>query len=300
MMKRRKFLQASIIAPTLLSWRNQQRVKTNLEIKVMNTSWGFNGSFDEYCGRTKTLGYDGVEIWWPSKDEQKEIFDALQKHELAVGFLIAGHSPDFANHKKEFEHTLKAVCDNKNQKPLYINCHSGKDYFTFKENSQLIEMTIEQEAKCGIEILHETHRGRMCFAAPVTRDFLNQYPDMKLTLDISHWCNVHESMLENQKETIEFALTRVGHIHARIGHEEGPQVNDPRAPEWSKHVDQHLSWWDTVLGHREKMGKKTMTFLTEFGPPTYLPTLPYTQQPVADQWAINTYMKDLVRGRYTR
>jgi hypothetical protein len=41
-----------------------------------------------------------------------------------------------------------------------------------------------------------------------------------------------------------------------------------------------------------------MTILTEFGPPNYLPTLPYTQQPVADQWAINVYMMQMLRKRY--
>ena len=38
--------------------------------------------------------------------------------------------------------------------------------------------------------------------------------------------------------------------------------------------------------------------LTEFGPPHYLPALPYTQQPVADQWAINVHMMQLLRKRY--
>jgi len=29
-----------------------------------------------------------------------------------------------------------------------------------------------------------------------------------------------------------------------------------------------------------------------------MPTLPYTQEPLADQWAINVHMKDLLRKRY--
>jgi hypothetical protein len=47
-------------------------------------------------------------------------------------------------------------------------------------------------------------------------------------------------MLDDQNETINLALSRTGHIHARIGHPEGPQVNDPRAPEWKNIVDTHL------------------------------------------------------------
>lgn len=42
-----------------------------------------------------------------------------------------------------------------------------------------------------------------------------------------------------------------------------------------------------------------MTFLTEFGPVDYMPALPYTRQPVADQWAINVYMMEILRKRYS-
>jgi hypothetical protein len=135
------------------------------------------------------------------------------------------------------------------------------------------------------------------FAAPLTRMYMEKRPDLKLTFDVSHWCNVHESMLADQKDTINMALQRVEHIHARIGHPEGPQVNDPRAPEWEAVVKQHFDWWDIVAERKKKNGER-MTILTEFGPADYMPTLPYTRQPLADQWAINVHMMNLLRKRY--
>jgi hypothetical protein len=135
------------------------------------------------------------------------------------------------------------------------------------------------------------------FAAPLTRMYMEKIPELKLTFDVSHWCNVHESMLADQKETINMALQRVEHIHARIGHPEGPQVNDPRAPEWEAVVKQHFDWWDIVADRKKKNGER-MTILTEFGPADYMPTLPYTRQPLADQWAINVHMMTLLRKRY--
>ena len=92
------------------------------------------------------------------------------------------------------------------------------------------------------------------------------------------------------------ALQRVDHIHARIGHPEGPQVNDPRAPEWDDAVKAHFAWWDKIVEKKTKA--EVLTVLTEFGPPDYMPTLPYTRQPLADQWAINVYMMKLLRQRY--
>jgi hypothetical protein len=136
------------------------------------------------------------------------------------------------------------------------------------------------------------------YSAPVALNFIEALPDLRITFDVSHWCNVHESLLDDQKETLSKTLARVDHIHARIGHAEGPQVNDPRAPEWKEAVAAHFAWWDTVVSEKKQKGK-VMTFLTEFGPVDYLPALPYTRQPVADQWEINKHMLDTLRSRYS-
>jgi sugar phosphate isomerase/epimerase len=297
-MKRRDFIQTSIIGAASMSSSLTTQSKTKMKVIVLNTNWGFQGTMSNFCQKTKEAGYDGIEVWLPEEKGLKEFYEAVQKYELQFGFLIGSSSTIVAQHEAELNQSISAACNNNIQKPLYINCHSGKDFFTFKENEKLISLTLDHEVKSGIEILHETHRGRMCYTAPITKSFLEKYEAMRLTLDISHWTNVHESMLEDQKETIEFVLSRTGHIHARIGHEEAPQVNDPRAPEWKNHVDKHFGWWDKVVTHREKAGKKHISFLTEFGPATYMPTLPYTCQPIANQWEINVFMKDKIRERY--
>jgi sugar phosphate isomerase/epimerase len=276
----------------------QKSTKTNLEVIVLATNWGFEGSVDALCAKVKKAGYDGLELWWPTKEtDQKELFVALEKYQLKIAFLCGGSGPDFENHFAQYK---KAVNEALTAKPLYINSHSGKDYFSFEQNAKLVEFTIERTEATGIKVLHETHRGRMCYSAPITRSFLEKYPKMKLTLDISHWTNVHESMLGDQKENVELALARTYNIHARVGHEEGPQVNDPRAPEWKYALNQHLEWWDRVIALREAEGAKRITFLTEFGPPNYLPTLPFTHQPVANQWDINVHMLNLIKNRYTK
>jgi hypothetical protein len=40
-----------------------------------------------------------------------------------------------------------------------------------------------------------------------------------------------------------------------------------------------------------------LTVTPEFGPPPYLPVLPWTQMPVASQWDINVHMMHLLRDR---
>jgi sugar phosphate isomerase/epimerase len=306
-MKRREFINLTTTSGLLSSIEMMAQEKPlvsyvdpKFQLKIMATNWGWGGSLDTFCAAAKKEGYDGIEMWWPNETkDQKELFAALEKHNLEIGYLCGSGHKDPVINFENFKKAINASSTQSPKKPLYINCHSGKDFFTYEQSKLFIDHTTEVSAKTGIKICHETHRGRILFAAHIARNFIEKNPALRLTLDISHWCNVHESLMEDQTETVALSLERVEHLHARIGHQEGPQVNDPRAPEWGNTVKAHLAWWDKVLERKMKAGE-TMTILTEFGPPNYLPTLPYTQQPVADQWAINVYMMQMLRKRYLR
>lgn len=302
--KRRKFIQTTSTALLLSSLDvfatpiKTASTKPIYKLKVFATNWGFKGSMDDFCSKVKKEGYDGIEMWWPTdKYGQDELFTALKKYGLEVGFLAAGSQSNFGEHFDTFKNMIGAAAHNTIQKPIYINCHSGRDYFNYEDNKRLIDHTTALAKETGLKICHETHRSRMLYSAPVTRNFIEKNPSLRLTLDISHWCNVHETLLQDQKETVDLALQRVDHIHARIGHPQGPQVNDPRAPEWEVAVKAHFAWWDKVVEMKKKNGE-VQTFLTEFGPPDYMPTEPYTRKPLADQWAINVHMMQLLRKRY--
>ena len=265
-------------------------------LTIMATNWGFKGNLEEFCASAKKDGYDGIEVWVPgSASEMKALSDTVSNAGLKLGLLAGGNDVNPTLHKKQFADAIDRAIS---LKPIYINCHSGKDYFSFEDNAEMLAMTFKRSTESGIPIYHETHRGRMLFAAHVSKNFIDRFKDLKLTLDISHWCNVHESLLGDQQISVEAALARTSHIHARIGHAEGPQVNDPRAPEWKNEVKAHFDWWDKVIARKKAEGQ-SITFLTEFGPPNYMQTLPFSGQPVADQWAINKYMMETLRKRYS-
>ena len=305
---RRNFLQLTATAATgaLLSSletaaaapRPFTKASTGYELKILATNWGFDGGMDSFCAKARKEGYDGIENWWPGTEkEQQEMFDAVKKHGLDLAIIWGTDEPAFTEHAASFKKTIEAFAKQKIQRPVYINLHSGKDYFSFDDNKKLVEYSIALSKETGIPIYHETHRGRMMFAAHVTHEFIKKNPEIKLTLDISHWCNVHETLLHDQTAAVEAALQHTEHIHARVGYQEGPQVADPRAPEWKYAVDAHLAWWDKVVERKKKAGEP-VTILTEFGPPLYMQTLPYTLQPLSNQWEINVYMMQLLRKRY--
>ena len=93
-------------------------------------------------------------------------------------------------------------------------------------------------------------------------------------------------------------LQHTDHIHARIGHMQGPQVIDPRSPENIEAVNFHLQCWDTIIDLKNKNGDRNFTITPEFGAPPYLHLFPYTQQPITNQWEVNVYMMELLKKRY--
>ncbi len=302
-LNRRQFIAASasatsgLVLSSLSSFSKplMAHSQSGYSLSVFATNWGFTGSWDEFASKIKQTGYDGMEVWWPGDEKNKsEFFEAISKHKLQFGFLVGSGEKDFQKHLAQFQQNLSAAAK---AKPVYINCHSGKDYFSFEQNRQFMDFSERVTKETGVPVYHESHRGRILFAANITKQFIEKIPTLRLTLDISHWCNVHESYLDDQEETVALALNRTDHIHARIGHPEGPQVSDPRAPEWNTALQKHFAWWDQVVATKKKEGKR-MTFLTEFGPADYMPTLPYTRQAVASQWEINVHMMEVLRKRY--
>ncbi|HEY8916840.1 MAG TPA: TIM barrel protein [Chitinophaga sp.] len=250
-----------------------------------------------FAQQVKAAGYDGVETDVPADEKEREqVLEALAKHGL---LLIAQHwetvTPDFDAHLPAYVERLQRMAA---VSPVCINAQTGRDFFTMEQNGQLINAASQVAAATGIPVYHETHRSKFSFAAHVTAAYLQQFPRLQLTLDLSHWIAVAESFLQEQQPAVALAVSRTRHIHARVGHTQGPQVSDPRAPEWEAALQVHLDCWDEIVRINKQAGLQQLTVTAEFGPPPYMPLLPYTQQPVASQWDINLYMKALLNSRY--
>jgi sugar phosphate isomerase/epimerase len=298
---RRTFIKSTVTsgaAIMMASQKTEGRIAApGLTIKILATNWGFEGTMEEFCAKAKLAGYDGIEIVFPTDDKARdEMMTAVKKHSLEYAFLVQSGDSDYTVHLREFEKKVSAAAATR---PLHINCHAGRDWFSSEQNKPFIDFTTKLHQETKVPIYHETHRSRILYSTPVAKGYLDKIPDLRVTLDISHWCAVHETLLSDQSEAVELALKRTDHIHARIGHQEGPQVNDPRAPEWKAAVEAHLAWWDKVVSYKVASGAPFLTFLTEFGPIDYMPAMPYTRQPIANQWEINVYMLGLLRKRYT-
>lgn len=186
--------------------------------------------------------------------------------------------------------------------PDFINSHTGKDFYSFDDNCRIIEAVENFAVRTAIPVVHETHRARFTFHLSTLLPYLEKFPELKLTADFSHWCNVSESLLEEQGDMLESIITNISHIHARVGWQQSAQVNDPFAPEWEHHLSVFTDWWRKIVAYHAENGRGSMTITPEAGPFPYMPQTPYSKENLADQRQINSKMKNYLNttlyGRY--
>lgn len=260
--------------------------------------WGHaHLSWTDFAVRAKDEGYDGVETDVPLDPKERDnMLNVLAKHKL---MLVAQHwetiDSDFDLHKKNYEERLRHITS---ASPFFINSQTGRDFFTAGQNEELIKIASGISLSTGIPVFHETHRGKFSFAAHVTTLFLQQLPQLELTFDVSHWIAVAETYLDDQPQNLELAIERTRHIHARVGHTQGPQVTDPRIEQWQQALGVHLALWDKAIEKCKSAGREWVSFTPEFGPAPYMSLDIISGKPVADQWAINVFMMHLLKERY--
>ena len=249
---------------------------------------------EEFLQRVTDSGFEATEIYLGSlKESPDEITRLHAAHGLRLIGQILTQGQSFREHIQGLESQFEfaAQCN-----VVFINSHAGRDIFSFEENEEVFQRAVELSRSSGIPILIETHRGRPTYSAIETRRYLEAIPELRLTADFSHWMVVHESDLADQGVNIEPAIARADYIHARVGYAEGPQIPDPRATEWSHAVTRHLGLWQEIVNRHKRDGKETLYITPEFGPPAYMHTMPFTNQPVGDVWEQNVYMRDLLKS----
>ncbi len=266
-----------------------------MQLKIFCAWWGLDHlGLEGMIKKIKEKGYDGIECFIPSEEEErKELQYLLSKYKLdIIAHQFQAEGKTFEEFADSFRnHLISASKFN----PIKINSHTGKDFWSIEHNGKLIDIAEDVERDFGIPIVHETHRGRFLYSASVSKIYMEKYVKLRINADFSHWVCVSESMLQDQNKTIELAIQRADHIHARVGYEQGAQVPDPRVLDWQGHLDVFMFWWQSIVDRQNNEGKEYVTITPEFGPPPYTFIDPYTKKPINDFFEINCWMKDYLR-----
>lgn len=272
-------------------------------LKFLYPFWGSeNLSVGAFLNEVATSGFDGIEMNIP-KDAifETKFYDALNNERaknsnfICVLQQVLGLQAETS--ESYLERVMMRLQDQIHYQPDFINSHTGRDYYTFDDNCRIIEAIENFSSKYNIPVYHEIHRGRFTFHSGTTLKYLEKFPELKLVGDLSHWCVVSESMLQNQEEILNKTIPHIHHLHARVGFEQTPQVNNPFAPEWRPYLDQYMLWWQKIINlHKDDF---QFTITPEFGPFPYMPEQPFTKSPLADQKTVNLKMKDYLKMHLT-
>jgi sugar phosphate isomerase/epimerase len=279
------------------------------QLKVFYSMWGFTGGWHEAIARATTSGFDGLEVnlMHPSLAglTPVQLKDALEASQLdLVVELISGgdYVPNLAispeQHLAELADQLPRA---ERLQPERITLITGSDCWSDAIQDRFLEELLNLVEACNCPVSLETHRSRSLFNPWAIAGRLARHPRLRLTADLSHWCAVSERLITPELDLIRAMADRVDHIHARVGHAQGPSVSHPFAPESRDALEAHRLCWALFINSQISRGVKRPSITPEFGPDGYLPTLPFTNMPVADLLEINTSMAEwLKQGALSR
>jgi hypothetical protein len=250
-----------------------------MNLKLFRHLWGVTAKWEDGFPIFRDAGYHGIECAIPSAVEHARLRRLLKKHNFEFIPQIFTHGDSVAEHVASFRGQLAVA---RTLGPRLVNAHSGRDCFSDDESARFFEEALKIEADAGVPVAHETHRGRILYNPWITHRLLNRFDNLKFCCDFSHWVCVCERLIDDQMPIIRECASRCIHLHARVGYAQGPQVPDPRAPEYLAHLEAHERWWRLVWDAQQKRGDQVTTLTPEFGPPEYLHTLPFTRAPVSD------------------
>ncbi|MCP9771185.1 sugar phosphate isomerase/epimerase [Synechococcus sp. Tobar12-5m-g] len=273
--------------------------------RLFKSLWGWGGSLEAAIAAALAHGFDGLELnlHHPCLVGLEAIVVrralAAAELELIVEVVTGGdYVPDLdrgpAQHLDDLGGQLAA---SRALAPVKVTVIGGNDSWTWEVEQGYWAGALERVERSRLAVSFETHRSR-CLASPwgIART-LEAFPTLRLTADLSHWCVVAERLMTPELAPIQAMADRVDHIHARVGWAQGPQVSHPLAPEHREALEAHGGCWALFAERHRLQGGGAITVTPEFGPDGYLPTLPFTNQPVADLSEINRAMAAWVRQR---
>jgi sugar phosphate isomerase/epimerase len=118
-----------------------------MDIKYICTYWGCeNLSAKEFLSQVIANGYDGVEINFPDDAnfiiEFKEELEKIRNTTHADFIFIAQQV--LSNKIESVDDYIQRIIDRltflTSLKPNYINSHTGKDFYEFRDNCKIIEI----------------------------------------------------------------------------------------------------------------------------------------------------------------
>jgi len=266
-----------------------------MKLAIFASAWAFGGLAT--CRREVESGlFDGIE--GPPPDSAAGARELRHSQLPYIAEICSGGSYAPASSvslDRHFDDLRAQVTRAVEANALFCTCLVGSDSWPLTAAVEFFARALSFGKTAGIELSFETHRSRPTFHPWVTAELLRALPELRLTCDFSHWWVVCERPPDDEA-VLTLAIHRARHVHARVGYAQGPQVPDPRAPEYEPELLAHEAWWRRIALAASERAQALLTVTPEFGPDGYLQQAPFSQRPVADLSEINRWMAHRLRA----
>ncbi|MBV7397147.1 sugar phosphate isomerase/epimerase family protein [Mameliella sediminis] len=269
------------------------------------TSWGLVGPggpwprLSDFVEDTAKEGYAGVEFPLAALTFEEgaadQVINTLRQRAAQKGLQVivqvATRPAEYGSardHLAEFRKQA-AVAAALGASKLVV--HAGSDGFDEGTAVSYLRDCMAAAADHGLAALMETHRGRLLNDPWRCARLMEALPEMRLTLDLSHWHVIVDREPLDLMDLFDEAARRSGHVHARVGHEKGAQVPHPGDPHWARHLALYRRWWSIARDAVQSRGG-VFTVTPEYGPPPYMNTRPFSHERDADLLDLNRWMRD--------
>ena len=271
-------------------------------MQLFQSLWGWDGSLEAASNRAENQGFDGLEcnvahacLQPLPPAEVRQLCSARGQALILEITTGGGYTPDLADGpQQQLDQLARGLDRARPMGPVKINLITGSDSWPEPEQHRFLEAVLDRSEAEPCPVMVETHRSRSLFNPWQMPLWLEHHPRLRLTADLSHWCCVAERLMTPDLMPVQVMAERVDHIHARIGHAQGPSVSHPFAPEWAEALEAHRRCWQLFVEALAASGRP-ITITPEFGPDGYMPLQPFSAEPVADVVSINAAMAGWLR-----
>lgn len=211
--------------------------------------------------RIAGAGFTGILARVPEVDMRDEWKRLLEQYGLSFGsHCFPFSASDLASH---FQNAT-------DMEMLYVNGQVADSFVIDEEARDLLHGLVAVSATHRIPFYVETHRGKITQDLIRTVQYAQALPDLRFTLDISHYVLAGEMTLEQEKAELLFktVLQRTSAIHSRISSGEQIQVD---AGYSDAILERFEKWWTQAMRYWLQGAKPgdVLPFVCELGPAPY-------------------------------
>lgn len=167
-------------------------------------SAGFRPSLDAQLALVRERGFEGVSHW--------DAWEQIQRAGLIASGMARITDP---------EQALPLARTNKDLGLDFTALHVGTGFESDAEMDALAASVIDASTATGHALYVETHRATMTQDIKRTLDLVGRFPDLRFTLDFSHWYSGHEMAyggeFAQRLAYLDPIFARVRSVQARIG-----------------------------------------------------------------------------------